>query len=57
MRRFAAFPAAERFELFTGARSEGNIRLYEALGYRTFRRQDVSAHVTLVYMEKVRPSK
>ena len=41
-----------RYELFTGARSEGNIRLYESLGYRAFRTLAVAPHVTLVYMEK-----
>ena len=47
----AEFPSAERFELFTGARSAGNIRLYESLGYSAFRHHEVSDQVTLVYME------
>jgi len=46
------FPSTERFELFTGSRSEGNIRLYEKLGYRIFRKERLSAKVILVYMEK-----
>ena len=46
------FPSTERLELFTGLRSEGNIRLYEKLGYRIFRRKRLSAKVILVYMEK-----
>lgn len=46
------FPLARRFELFTGHKSENNIRLYERLGYRAFRRQPVNEKVTLVYMEK-----
>lgn len=50
----AAFPAARRFELFTGSRSEGNIRLYERLGYRRLREQVLSPAVTLVFMEKWR---
>ncbi len=50
----AEFPAAERFELFTGTRSEGNIRLYERLGYRAFRTDRLSERVELVYMEKLR---
>ncbi len=29
----ALFPQVERYELFTGARSEGNLRLYRRLGY------------------------
>ena len=43
-----------RFELFTGSRSEGNIRLYERLGYRRCREQALSPGVTLVFMEKRR---
>ncbi len=50
----AAFPLAERFELFTGSRSESNIRLYERLGYRRLREQLLSPAVTLVFMEKRR---
>jgi len=50
----AEFPAAQRFELFTGSRSEGNIRLYERMGYQRFREQVLSPEVTLVFMEKKR---
>lgn len=50
----AAFPHIDRFELFTGARSEGSIRLYYRLGYKIFRREKRSGRVTLVYMEKCR---
>lgn len=50
----AKFPGAARFELFTGSRSEANIRLYERLGYRRFREQVLSPAVTLVFMEKRR---
>lgn len=49
-----AFPAADRYELFTGSLSEGNIRLYQSLGYRRTRLHEVSARLTLVYMEKHR---
>ncbi|HOW17551.1 MAG TPA: GNAT family N-acetyltransferase [Phycisphaerae bacterium] len=48
------FPTARRFELFTGHRSDGNIRLYERLGYRSFRQERVSEKLTLVFMEKGR---
>ena len=48
----AAFASAARFELFTGDRSEGNIRLYTRLGYRVFRKEGLSSRVTLVFMEK-----
>jgi ribosomal protein S18 acetylase RimI-like enzyme len=50
----AEFPAARRFELFTGSRSENNIRLYERLGYSRVREQAISPAVTLVFLEKRR---
>ena len=50
----AAFPQARVFELFTGSRSEGNLRLYERLGYTRTREKVVSPTVTLVFMEKRR---
>jgi ribosomal protein S18 acetylase RimI-like enzyme len=48
----AAFPAAKQFELFTGSRSEGNIRLYERHGYTVTHCRDLSSNVTLVFMSK-----
>lgn len=51
----ARFPSVRRYELFTGHRSERNIRLYERLGYRAFRHERVNEKVTLVYMEKRMP--
>lgn len=50
----AEFPAAKRFELFTGSKSERNIRLYERLGYRIFSRKRLSELVDVVYLEKRR---
>jgi len=50
----AGFPAATRFELFTGSRSEANIRLYERLGYQRSREQVLSPTLTLVFLEKRR---
>jgi GNAT superfamily N-acetyltransferase len=50
----AEFSLARRFELFTGSRSEGNIRLYERLGYVPFHTERVSAKIVLVFMEKWR---
>lgn len=47
-----AFPDAARFELFTGHRSENNIRLYERLGYRALRREPVNERLTMVFLEK-----
>jgi len=45
---------AKVFRLHTGHRSEGNIRLYERLGYHRLREQVLSPAVTLVFMEKKR---
>jgi ribosomal protein S18 acetylase RimI-like enzyme len=49
------FPLAERFELFTGHRSEKNLHLYTKLGYRAFRAMPVSDRMSLVFLEKARP--
>ncbi len=46
------FPAARRFELFTGHKSESNIRLYERVGYRAVRQKQANEKVTLIVMEK-----
>ncbi len=48
----ARVSSARRFELFTGHKSESNFRLYERLGYRAFRQQQVNEKVTLVFLEK-----
>lgn len=48
------FPSCRRFELFTGDRSVGNIRLYEKLGYKAFKGGEQAGNVKLVYMEKTR---
>ena len=48
----ALFPAGSRFELFTGHKSAGNLRLYERLGYRETRRMAVHAGLTLVFLDK-----
>jgi GNAT superfamily N-acetyltransferase len=50
----AAFPRAQAFELFTGSRSEGNLRLYERLGYRRNREEMLSEGISLTYLEKRR---
>lgn len=46
------FPDAERFELFVGARSEGNIRLYRRLGYEIYKTEKQSDKTNISYMEK-----
>jgi len=47
----AAFPKAERFDLFTGAEASGPIRLYERLGYHTYATERMGSW-TMVRMAK-----
>jgi ribosomal protein S18 acetylase RimI-like enzyme len=49
-----AFPEADRFELFTGHKSELNLRLYRRAGYCDYKRSTVSPDLDLIYLEKVR---
>jgi len=42
----------ERYELFTGHRSDRNLRLYQRAGYHRIRMERRSATVSLVYLEK-----
>ena len=44
--------AATRLELFTGDKSEDNIRLYGKLGYEIFKSEMVNPNLTFVWMEK-----
>lgn len=46
------FANVQRYELFTGIKSEGNIRLYQRLGYRPFQEIAINQSVSLVYLEK-----
>ena len=45
-------PTAPPLELFTGHRSEGNIRLYQRLGYAIYNTEVVTPELSLVYLEK-----
>ncbi|MFD0371324.1 GNAT family N-acetyltransferase [Streptomyces sp. NPDC059071] len=45
-------PAAKRFQLFTGHRSEGNLRLYRSKGYAQVATHEVGPKLTLVTLEK-----
>lgn len=45
---------SKRFELFTGHKSERNIRFYKNLGYDIFRSEVLSDKLTFVFMEKSR---
>jgi len=42
----------KRFELFTSAKSERNLHLYEKAGYGRIREETTPSGITLVYMEK-----
>ena len=48
------FHDAERFELFTGSRSEKNLYLYQKQGYKMFRSEELTDKVSLVFLEKRR---
>lgn len=48
----ACFPLAARFALFTGARSEGNLRLYQRAGYQPVESREAKPGLTLVFLEK-----
>ena len=48
------FPNAKRFELFTGHKSDRNIRLYRRLGYEVFKEQRINEALTFTFMEKRR---
>ncbi|MBU5637255.1 GNAT family N-acetyltransferase [Geomonas sp. Red69] len=48
----AAFPEASCYRLFTGERSDSNIRLYQKLGYRIFDRKEIPGSFAIVFMEK-----
>jgi ribosomal protein S18 acetylase RimI-like enzyme len=50
----SVFVEANRFELFTGERSEANLRMYRGLGYSEFKRERLSDSVSVVFMEKAR---
>ena len=42
----------KRYWLFTGAKSEKNLALYEKCGYKRFKTEEAAPGLTLVYMEK-----
>ena len=46
------FTGAERFELFTGSKSEKNLYLYRKQGFEIFKSEKVNDALTLVFMEK-----
>jgi ribosomal protein S18 acetylase RimI-like enzyme len=46
----------DRYQLFTGHRSERNLRLYERAGYRRIRTEQRATSHALVYLEKIAPT-
>jgi N-acetylglutamate synthase-like GNAT family acetyltransferase len=48
------FNQAQRYELFTGHKSERNLYLYHKLGYQEYCSERLTDRVTLVFMEKLR---
>jgi indole-3-glycerol phosphate synthase len=48
----SCFGDAQRYELFTGNKSERNLHLYRKLGYKPFRSERLDEQVTLVFLEK-----
>ncbi|MFF3245991.1 GNAT family N-acetyltransferase [Streptomyces sp. NPDC002870] len=51
-KRFAGEPGAKRFQLFTGHRSESNLRLYRSRGYVPVASEQVGPKLTLITLEK-----
>lgn len=49
-----AFPAAKRYELFTGERSERNLKMYGKMGYQPFKTEPLKPTINLVYLQKER---
>ena len=50
------FPDVARFELFTGDKSAGSLRLYERVGYLQFRTEAADFGVQLVFLDKSGPA-
>ncbi|GAA2948145.1 GNAT family N-acetyltransferase [Streptomyces enissocaesilis] len=53
----AGEPAARRFQLFTGHRSEGNLRLYRSHGYVPVATEQIAPGFSLVTLQKETPVK
>ncbi|PTY05018.1 N-acetyltransferase [Opitutaceae bacterium EW11] len=49
------FPEARQIELFTGSRSEANLRLYASHGYVRVREEPLPGGVSIVYLRKTIP--
>ena len=49
-----AFPKAQRFEVFTGHKSETNLNRFRKLGYREFKTEPFTPAINWVYLQKER---
>jgi len=49
----SCFPEASRYELFTGSKSQANIRLYQRHGYKIIRSRETTPGVSLIFLEKL----
>jgi len=43
----------KRYELFTSTRSMKNIQMYERLGYKPFKEENISDELQFIYFEKI----
>jgi len=48
------FTNADNFELFTGNKSMKNISLYEKLGFKIFKKEQINQKLELVYLRKAK---
>jgi ribosomal protein S18 acetylase RimI-like enzyme len=48
----ACFVPVQRFELFTGHKSDRNIHLYKRLGYMVFKSEEINKNLSFIFMEK-----
>ena len=51
-----AVTTASRYELFTSAQSERNLRLYQSFGFRPFKTTQTATGVELIWLEKTATS-
>jgi len=47
------FPTCERFDLYTGSKSLGNIHLYKSLGYEQYKLEMIRENIEFVFLAKV----
>ena len=47
------FPQVDTFELFTGSKSHGNIKLYKLCGYHESKVEQLYENIEIIYMQKL----